>query len=260
MKKLIIVLAVLLIAAPAMAAVTITCTQDAAPVGSGKVTVIFGNSDVTKNVRALALDFTVDAGQICSAASLNSDYWVHPGSIDINSDGSIDDQGTPECDGSLPGTQTGPGTAGLTTEQASLYIGDPNIPVQSGNLLKLVVKNNCNLSVGLNAIRGGIIMEDGSAPAGGTVFNGCAIVGMCATCKGDVNNDTLVRTSDISALVVKLGPYAPSYRIFPTDPNWNPCADLNSDGLIRTSDISALVVKIGPYAPSYRVFCINECP
>jgi len=261
MKKMIIVLAVLLIAAPAMALVTINCAQDSAVDGTGKVTVSFSNDAAPALlVRAFALDLTVSAGGACTAASLSSDYWVHPGSIVIDGAGAVTDYGTPVA--------AGAGTLTLTTEQGSLYIGTP--PVQSGSLVQLVVKNNCNVSVGLNAIRGGIIMEDGSAPA--TSLNGCAVVAMCTTCKGDIGpgpgygaGDGTIRVGDIGNLIGMLNASGTT-RIRPGDALWNPCGDIGvgpdygtGDGTIRVGDIGNLIGKLNA-SGSTRIQCAGQCP
>ncbi len=82
MKKLCLVVAVLMVvAAPALATVNITCTQ--AP-GTRMVTVNYAVMSEPNKVRAFALDITVNnAAKIIEVNDLNPNYWVYPGSIVI---------------------------------------------------------------------------------------------------------------------------------------------------------------------------------
>lgn len=177
MRKIILVLAVLALASPAMATVTITCTPGT---GSGEVTVSFVNT--SGRVRAFALDIAVDNGAFIDSVdeeSFNADYSIYPGSIDINSEtGVVDANGSPVCGSGYPGTEPGIGSASMTIEMGSLYVGEGNAPGQDDDLLTFVVDCNgaadCNVTVALNTIRGGVVMEDHSTPTPGLV--GCKAV------------------------------------------------------------------------------------
>ena len=80
MKRMIVLLAVLLMAAPAMSAVLI----DAVDEGGGIVAISFDNNEATGKVRAIALDITVTGGAlIVDVNDINTEYNIHPGSIEI---------------------------------------------------------------------------------------------------------------------------------------------------------------------------------
>ena len=115
MKKLVLVLAVLLISLPAMAAtvtVTATCQNDVWEVTYATD----GNLP-----RAFALDITVPAGTITAVSDLSTAYNIYPGSIVIV-DGEVNDPGSAVCDASYPDTLGGLGTAGITIEMGSLML------------------------------------------------------------------------------------------------------------------------------------------
>lgn len=165
MKRIFLLLTMVMLAAPAWAAVTITCTtgtnQDC-----DKVTV--GYTFDGNNVRAFALDITVDSGATISSMeadnTVNADYDIYPGSIVIVA-GAVTDDGSPICDPcDYPGvTQPGVGFGGATIEMGSLYVGlptGPNAPAASGTLCTFRVSADCNVTVAENTARAGIVMED----------------------------------------------------------------------------------------------------
>ena len=279
MKKLLFLIALLMLVIPAQAAVNVTLLR----VGN-EVTVRYAVVSEPNLIRAMALDITVDSGAVIKAAPTNmttgappyatgagADYRVYPGSagIDINdTTGLVDDYGTmvaDPCDAPSD-TKGGYGTNGVTIEAGSLYAptgpGSPNAPPSSGGVFKFWVCQDCNITVAENTIRGGVVMED---PDYSPTLNLPITVnvdidkwGTCATCFGDATGDGWVRTNDISMLVGMLTPYAPAYRILYTDPNYKPCADINQDAWVRTSDISFLVGLLTPYGPQYRF--LKACP
>ena len=123
------------------------------------------------------------------ASGTSAKFNIYPGSIDINdATGAIDDYGSVVCDSSvylvdtLPGPfdhLTGPNTPpkadsnGMTVEMASLYVGAANAPGNSGELFRFMVDKACNVTITENAIRGGVLLEDGRAP--GISSAGCAV-------------------------------------------------------------------------------------
>lgn len=177
MKKMFLVMALLMLAVPAMAAVTVTATD--AGDGSGLVTVSYTGS----GVRAFALDITVDGGAIISDVNdLSADYRVNPGSVNIDGAGNI--SGSVVCDaGQYAGTLDGEGTSGITTEQGSLYVGAVNAPAASGDLFSFVVDKDCCVSIAVNAIRAGVVMEDPEEDPGLTIVDTC--VDVDEGCVGD---------------------------------------------------------------------------
>lgn len=272
MKKVIFALVLLLVTAPSFAAVNITCSYS-----GNEVTVRYdASAEAPNNVRAFALDITLDNGVIYEASKpisgipiyQNDDYDIYPGSIDINdTTGEIDDYGTTVADpcDAPSDTKGGYGTSGVTIEAGSLYAptgaGSPNAPASSGVILQFWVCDDCNVSIAENTIRGGVVMED---PDYNPTVNlsGVSIdmhkFGTCATCYGDYDGNTWVRTNDLAMMVNDLGKYYPTYRIYNTDPNYVPCMDMNMNGWERTVDVALLVNQLGQYYPTYRF--MDVCP
>jgi hypothetical protein len=134
MKKLVLVLAVLLCAAPAIAT-DVTITAVAGP-GPNDVTVGFTTANVTELVRAIALDVILDDPNvvISDINCVNADYGIYPGSISIDASGNVTNWGT--CAGAGLDSNT------VATEQGSLYAdGDP-LPAQSGDLF-IITLDGC---------------------------------------------------------------------------------------------------------------------
>ena len=158
-KSIIFVLAMCLFAAPAMAAVDITCSDD----GSGVVTVSWDAIGEPNLVRAFALDITVDSGAVITAVNdVNVDYGIYPGSIVIV-DGNVADYGLPVADvndGPAGATLPGLDSNGVTVEMGSLYVGAVNAPDASGDLFTFTVDGDCNVTIVENAVRGGVVLED----------------------------------------------------------------------------------------------------
>lgn len=188
MKKIFLIMAVLMLVSPAWAVVTITATS-----GTGaecnEVTVGYSVTG-PNNVRAFALDITVDAGnigdivsgsyKIGESTSAAPGYGIFPGTIVIVS-GAPSDWGSPVADpcDDPDGTEDGPGNPSMTVELASLYKEDVNEPDSSGVLFKFWVTADCTVSIDENTTRAGIVMEDpdedpGFNPAGSTCVVSCA--------------------------------------------------------------------------------------
>jgi hypothetical protein len=175
MKKLVILLAMLLIASPAMAAVEITLSCDGAVATVGYTT----DGEI---VRAFALDVTVDGGAIIDVNHISTDYYIAPGSVSI-SDGAISNGGNIVASDDFPGTLGGVGTGGVTIEMASLYADGEPAPGTSGTLFTIEGDADANVAVVLNTIRAGVILEDASA-ATVVLPADCLIEG--AACLGDI--------------------------------------------------------------------------
>jgi hypothetical protein len=174
MKKIIfLVLLATLMVVPAWAAVKINCTVVQAYVNgewvdTDRVIIDYNAVGETNNVRAFALDVvlhdhngsTPEVSDINDAA-LNADYWVYPGTIDINEAGEINDIGTPIADicdlpsDTLPGLDSN----GVTIEMGSLYVGAANEPYDNNDLIELIVDDDCNIIITENVSRGGLVME-----------------------------------------------------------------------------------------------------
>jgi len=163
MKKIILTLAVLILAAPALGSIDITCDCNN---DTNEVTVTVADSE-SGRPRAFALDFTAsNDANIVSVSGLNAGYGIYPGQIDINAiTGDVDNYGSAVCDSGYPGTLGGLGTPGMTIEMGSLYDGEVNAPDANGVLLKFVVDVNnaigSDIGIVANVIRGGsAVMED----------------------------------------------------------------------------------------------------
>lgn len=179
MKRLILLVAVLALATPAMAAVRIIAEPQ------GDLTAIKYETDGEK-VRAFALDIAVDAGEIIGisdfmrgeSTAANPGYGIFPANfgryivVDPNSGEVADwdtDEYTPVADPCDPGALGGIGTAGITVEMGALYYptsdDSPNAPPNSGTLFTLMLSEDAKLSVALNEVRGGVVLTDLAAAA-----------------------------------------------------------------------------------------------
>jgi hypothetical protein len=141
-----------------LARVDFDCTND-----SNEVTVTWTVVADTNLVRAFALDIICDVDiDKDSFTGLDPNYWVYPGSIDINTTtGQVDANGNPVCTDPCDGTELEPNSA--TIEMGSLYKGDANKPLSSGTVCKFKVKvstGDVNVTLAENAIRAGVVMED----------------------------------------------------------------------------------------------------
>ena len=161
MKKTILMLAVLVLAAPALAGyVNITAEHE------GNHVVRIGYT-ADANVSAFGLDITVDAGVITAISDYNlgectasvKGFGICMGTIVIDELGIVTDDGTPVAPNDAPGALGGLGTSGLTFEAGALY-EDGNNPAWIGTLCRVTVSEDCNLCVAGNATRGNVVMED----------------------------------------------------------------------------------------------------
>ena len=261
MKKIIITLAVLLLATPAMALVTITV--EAGP-GPNDVTIGFtSDEDPGKLVRAIALDVQVsDANVVIADVNcINVDYKIHPGSIAIDAGGNVTDYGT--CAGA--GLDTGT----MSSEQGSLYIGAANAPVE-GDLFIVTLANctavadgNVVVSVSENQLRGGVVMEDAgpaasvdvSATATVTVGNCCSLPDCCTTCKGDLDGNGWIMVPDMFMLMGKLGAAGAPYTIPLGDPLYQDCGDMDGNKWIMVPDYFMLLGMLGGAGAPYTIPC-----
>ena len=180
MKKMIFVLTALLLAAPAMAGLTISCSQDA------DVNEVAINYVATADVnipRGLGLEVTIDSGVTVTgveAGTEDPNYWVYPGSIiiDTNDPPSVADDGTPLA--------SGQGTSTVILEMGSLHwptaANSVNAPPQSGRLLVLKLSGtDCNVSIAGNGTRGNVVDYAAAELVEGEdlTYTGCHLTGDC---------------------------------------------------------------------------------
>ena len=184
MKKLIFVLAICFIAAPAFAGVDVNLVD----LGGGQVAIDYNNADVDNLPRAFALevtidgtgvftdisgykaeDFAVDSNQTGESNSLFPGYGIYPAQItwwlkpgddacDVNS------WGTPLANPIDPGAGDGIGYNNIVLEFASLYYGDANAPLSAGRLCVLDYTGDATAitMIDEDTYRGGLVFEDGS--------------------------------------------------------------------------------------------------
>jgi hypothetical protein len=268
MKKLVLSLVLLLLAAPAMAVrVDVTAVCDGNTVEIQYAT--DGNLP-----RGFAIDITVTDGNILTCVpdmvgecnSTVKGYGIFPGTISIDGAGNVTDYGTPVApQGDLPGdTQPGLCSSGITIEQGSLYV-DGNSPATSGLLCTITVSDECTVNLAPNVSRAGVgvVMENPSEIpdvnlVGCDVFLDCFREGMvdcCGNtitaaqvatwvglgkplcwcdpchCRGDASRDGVISSPDVMILRAAWPGFGGPY---------DPCADFNYDGVISSPDVMIL--------------------
>ncbi|MHC4098963.1 MAG: hypothetical protein ACYSWZ_18105 [Planctomycetota bacterium] len=160
-------LVALIAAVPAWARVDISCAQ----VGETyEVIISFDASSETNLIRAFSFDIQLDNdANITEVIGLSADYYIYPGTIQIDAFGNVIDYGTALAEyGDLPSdTLLGIDSNGITIEMASLYapvgLGSPNAPAKSGDLVSLKFSRDTCLTISANVARTGgpgVVMED----------------------------------------------------------------------------------------------------
>jgi len=198
MKKVLLVVALLLLTVPAMAATTITVYNEGnynLPDGN-KATILRVGYVSDVDIRALALDLHVDPNcnfqnirdfNVGENSSTVKGYGIFPSRFRdfINPSTPVwtDANYNPSTAWNEPGTidpRTGLGFSTMTVEMGTLFSGDANKPALSGTLFRVDVNSygvagTYNVTVAANALRGGIVGADANAIAG-VVFNGTQVV------------------------------------------------------------------------------------
>ena len=281
MKKIVLVLAVLLLAVPAMAAVEIIAEDE----GGGVVAIKYDARDEDPDlVRAFAFDISVDNGTIDAISDfkvgesndVEPGYGIFMGSIQINVFGDVVSYGDPVAPGGSPGSVGVLGDPNNNIELGSLYYDDVNAPDPCGLLCKITVSESCNVCITENEKRGGIVMEDPSLEVDVTLPCDIEIVVDCP-CPGDIADtgavigpDGRVDTGDMGALLMELiinGNPADEYVLGSPSPDMLWCMDiadtggaLGPDGRIDTGDMGALLMHLiisGNPADEYEAGCIT---
>ena len=176
MKKILLILAVLALAAPTMAAVSISVVDNGNC--TGDITYSMTGEAGDQRVRAWALTVTVDGGAVITAVSptvagendaVTKGFGFFPGTIVIVG-GVIADPNTPVSPDYLPGAAgTGLGTDTVILEMSSLNV-DSNFPPDTGTLATFDVDQACNVTITAEVqYRGGIVREDASEVIGATL-------------------------------------------------------------------------------------------
>ena len=201
MKKIIFVLTLLLLVSPALAKMEISCDSDGLV-----VSVYYDRSAGDTNLpRAFGLDIKLsNDANIVSVDNLHPVFWVHPGSIDINTTAVppvVDSNGTavlspidyPQA-GGLPGPPDG---NGMTIEMGSLYLmADGNqTPEPNGLLLTFTVDADCNVAISGNTALGKVVLEN-TKEDNTDYGSGCVVAGGYTCCPGDFDEDSNVDIDD----------------------------------------------------------------
>jgi len=160
-------LVALIAAAPAWARVDISVAQVA---DTNEIIISFDAGTEINLVRAFAFDIQLNNdANILEVTGLSADYYIYPGTIQIDAFGNVIDYGTVLAEYSdLPsGTLSGLDSNGVTIEMASLYapVGpdSPNAPAKSGDLVSIKVSKDTCLTIGASVPRAnssGVVMED----------------------------------------------------------------------------------------------------
>jgi len=279
MKKSLVILAILMMAVPAMATVTITAVQEPAAQNCTEPNVVdisYVNTE-PNYVRAFALDITADGdGNIMGISSYfvgecnsaKQGYGIFPGTIAINSSGTVTSYGTPVAPAADANALGAIGGKGITIEMGSLYTGTLH-PANSGLLCKVYVttKVGCNLHVALNKKRGGVVTENASAnptvalPAPAQVVACQSNVRPC-NCTYAVQDDPdYVTLDDLNAILQALLPTKPDFYIDTTNPNYNACYDgsgigaVTPQGYVTLDDLNFVLSILLPTKPDFYVQC-----
>jgi hypothetical protein len=173
MRKMILTLAVVLLAAPAWATVTIELEE----ISDGVIQIGYNATSETELVRAFALDIVATDGNITGIADYsvgddNGGYGIFPGSfagnITVNpTTGMVDSwvgnpnpytpvapAGDPDALGDIPGPA-------ITIEMGSLYA--TAAPAKTGVLCTITIESTVSkVCVTGNAIRGNVVLENAS--------------------------------------------------------------------------------------------------
>jgi hypothetical protein len=258
MKKILFVLAILLIANPTWAGLTIEAEQ----VGdTNTVRLTYDMDDTDPNLpRAFALEISLSQendANIGAVTTVHPEFHVYPGSIVITG-GVVTNQGAPDTERDANS---------IVVEMGSLYAAeDPchtSPPAENGVLLEFMVQNNqdCHVNLAQNAIRGGVVMEDTGqvfSPSYVTLIE-CDVVFPPEGCEcfGDITGDGNVSGLDLSMILSYLHPaYSPGYTA-PANPPYD-CADINQDGNVSGLDLSAILSYLHPaYSPGYTAPCMT---
>ena len=279
MKKIVVLLAVVALAAPLYAQddviIKMRTEYDPNPAGDWLVVVSYDSSGASQLVRGFSFDLLLDDELATNKATFTSlegyktdvfsteaapGFGVYLGSITFKGPGDpcyIDQAGSPQANN--PDAYPGVGTSEMTVELASLY--DPcdftpkmHAPLDAADLFSFRVDKDCSVKcVADTDTRGGLIMENGDE---GTLKFMSATYpadkyyrvswGLATQCHGDSNGSGLVNVDDWPAFKLAFG------KVYP-DPAYNPSADYNRDGIINVDDWPDFKLNFGknPVADCY---------
>jgi len=258
MKKVLVILAILVVAVPAMASVTITATQRA---GTKIVDIGYTVTGEPNYMRAIAIDITASDQTItdinnyfvgeCNATKQG--YGIFPGNIAINAQGVVTSYGTPVAPAADPCALGGLGTQGITVEMGSLYTGSLH-PANSGILFSITTADCTTLSFSVNAKRGGVVMENVANPSVTLPTPLVMVCAQAAICKGDFDLDGAVTLDDLAQMVASLDVAAADEYAY-VCPEFCP-GDFDGDGAVTLDDLAQMVASLDlAAADEYAYVC-----
>ena len=281
MKKIVLVLAVLLLAVPALAEVKITIEDE----GDGVVAIKYDARTEDPNlVRAFALDIKITAGtietiydfKVGESNESGLGFGIFMGSIQIDELGEVVSYGDPVAPEDSPGSVGILGEPNITIELGSLYYDDVNAPDPCGVLCRVTVTEDCNMCITENETRGGIVMENLSAvdvnlPCDVEILVGCQCFGdITGTYTGPDPNffdpdGATVDIYDLTVMANLLIPTDPWFSV-PTTPDYecldmtntttDPCSVDGPSGFIDIYDITVMTQHLLPTDPWFTKGCI----
>jgi hypothetical protein len=190
MKKVLLIVAMLLVVSPVMATVTITATQQGTywadpPTDHNEAAIImitYSGLATDPNIRAFALDMNVDSNcgfwnirdyNVGENNSSKQGYGIFPGRfrafVNATSPNWVDTNYTPLAAYNDPGaSNTGIGYGIAIAELGYLGATDANMPAKSGTLFRIDVNSygwtgTANLTIAADTMRGGVVSKDSNA-------------------------------------------------------------------------------------------------
>ena len=269
MRILMLIVAALLIAAPAMATVEIGVTD----LGGGEAAITY-NCTAGEDVRAFALDITIDKGTIDDVKDFNTGestvpgggFGIFPGNFRdyiVPTAPDFDDPNyTPVAPGGDPDALGDLGGSGITVELGSLYV-DANAPGASGTLLVIVTSDgDCNVCVVVNSSRGSVVLEDANAAATNLPLSPCVYIDTADVCPYacwnwlcQCNGDTV--GDDCQVVLEDFFAFKAAFGSVEGDSNYNACADYDRDLDVDLQDF--FTFKDGFAATTVSPDCTPPC-
>ena len=269
MKKIALVIVALLIAAPAMADVTIRAATDGEAPGVFRLEYEATGDDASgaySLISGMAINVSITAGTMDivsnsykkdgESTNASPGYGIYPGSIQFDVDKQVTSYGDPPAPSGDPGSLGDlPGNA-CTVECGALYDDDAipsDQPLAIGVICKFEVSEACCVTLAVEEVhRKGIVMEDGSAPSNTVLVETCVVIGpvfpACwkdalglTQCDGDFSGDGVGFNVTSTDFILLKAAYLSTYG--DPDPQANPydpCADANRDGYVTSTDFIAL--------------------
>ncbi|MBW8034825.1 MAG: hypothetical protein FVQ79_04015 [Planctomycetes bacterium] len=255
MKKIILVLMVICVAIPALAAdVKIRATKTA----PGELTISY-IAQAGAGVRGIALKVTVTGGgEVTAPAAATATAGVFNVFMDRISDDPETygiGSGNAVADPAAAGTLTLPAAA-VSLCAGFVDTGGSQAPaLDAGGIVEVLtisVATSC-ITVELDTLRGGVVGDDI-----GTVILPDPMCMDDLPCLGDANKDDAIYTDDLTELIDYLGIFSAEYFYCAgTDYRFESNMDINADGAVYTDDLTELTDILTALSGSYF---FQACP